>query len=237
MIYITQPTYLPWIGYFSFLDKAEEIIFLDDVQFSKRSWQQRNKIIFKENFLYLTVPVKSKGKRNQLIKDVEIYDNLFFSDHLKKIKHCYNNSQYFSEVFNLLENLRPEISNKTSLSNMNILLIKKICEYLKINIKYSNSSKLNINKKRSEKLAEICKARIKFNLMSNEGTIDYMENDMEIFKRNNIKIKFYKYETVNYRQLSKKFEEKLSILDLMFNEGPNSLKIIRKGLQEINPLR
>ena len=49
MIYITQPTYLPWIGYFGFLQKSSEVVFLDDIQFARRSWQQRNKIMFGKN--------------------------------------------------------------------------------------------------------------------------------------------------------------------------------------------
>ena len=234
MIYITQPTYLPWIGYFSFLDKAEEIVFLDDVQFSKRSWQQRNKIFLNNDYQYLTVPVESKGKSNQLINEVKIFDNLFFNDHLKFIKHSYRRATYFSEIFDLLQSLNNKISLEKSILNINILLIKKLCEYLKIEIKYSKSSELNINKKKSDKLIEICKVKFKYKLMSNEGTIDYMTKDTKKFEKDNIDVIFFKYNNIEYKQLTKKFIQQLSIIDLLFNEGPNSVKIIRDGLEKIN---
>ena len=62
MLFISQPTYLPWIGYFAYLDISNKVVFLDDVQFNRRSFQQRNKIIKKGiSTQYLTIPVKKKA--------------------------------------------------------------------------------------------------------------------------------------------------------------------------------
>ena len=97
MIFITQPTYMPWIGYFSFLLKSKKIIFLDDVQFSRRSWQQRNKIKHINEELLLTVPVISKGKKNQNINEVRINNKTnFVEKHLKSISLSYKKCKYFS---------------------------------------------------------------------------------------------------------------------------------------------
>ena len=71
-IAISQPTYLPWQGYFALIDYVDEFIFLENIQFNKRSWQQRNKIINNGKEIFLTVPVKSKGRFNQNIIDVEL---------------------------------------------------------------------------------------------------------------------------------------------------------------------
>jgi hypothetical protein len=62
---ISQPTFLPWAGYFGLLDFVDEFVFLDDVQFNKRSWQQRNNIKINNQTFFLTVPVISKNKYNQ----------------------------------------------------------------------------------------------------------------------------------------------------------------------------
>ena len=70
MLYITQPTYFPWIGFFSFIEKSKKIVFLDDVQFVRGKWQQRNKIINQNTFQYLTVPVKKKGLYKQNLNEV-----------------------------------------------------------------------------------------------------------------------------------------------------------------------
>ena len=75
---ISQPTFMPWVGYFAFLDRVDKLIFLDDVQFEKRSWQQRNNIKLNNQKYLLTIPVKSKGKFKQKISEVEIlnYKNI-----------------------------------------------------------------------------------------------------------------------------------------------------------------
>ena len=64
MIVISQPTYLPWVGYFSLINEAKTFIFLDDVQFNSRSWQQRNRVLNNDMVKYLTIPVKKKVKRS-----------------------------------------------------------------------------------------------------------------------------------------------------------------------------
>ena len=74
---------MPWIGYFSFLINSEKVVFLDDVQFARRSWQQRNKIFKKNSFQYLSVPVIKKGNYNQNLNSVKIKDPFFFREHLK----------------------------------------------------------------------------------------------------------------------------------------------------------
>lgn len=78
MLYITQPTYFPWIGFFSFIMNCKKVVFLDDVQFVRSKWQQRNKIYNKNTFQYLTVPVIKKGLHNQNLNEVELKDNFFF---------------------------------------------------------------------------------------------------------------------------------------------------------------
>ena len=69
---ISQPTYLPWIGYFDLIDQVDAFIFLDSVQFEKQSWQQRNRIKTPKGLQWLTVPVMFRGRFGQLIHQVEI---------------------------------------------------------------------------------------------------------------------------------------------------------------------
>ena len=73
-IAISQPTYLPWQGYFALIDYVDEFVFLENIQFNKRSWQQKNKINSNGKELILTIPVKTKSKFYQKICDVEIAD-------------------------------------------------------------------------------------------------------------------------------------------------------------------
>ena len=97
-IAIMQPTYLPWAGYFELIDNCDLFIFFDDVQFVKKSWQQRNKIKTPKGELLLTVPVLTKGKRGQLIKDVHINNDLSWrSKHLVSIESNYQRAPFYKE--------------------------------------------------------------------------------------------------------------------------------------------
>ena len=69
---IMQPTYLPWAGYLAMIEKVDIFVFLDSVQFARRSWQQRNRIKSANGELMLTVPVHRKGLRDQKIQNVRI---------------------------------------------------------------------------------------------------------------------------------------------------------------------
>ena len=102
---ISQPTYLPWIGYFDLIDQVDRFVFLDTVQFEKRSWQQRNRIRTAEGLLFLTVPVIVKGRFEQKIKDVEIESPFFVRKHLRTIESNYRRAPFFGQYFEELAGL------------------------------------------------------------------------------------------------------------------------------------
>ena len=234
MLYITQPTYFPWIGFFSFIEKSEKVVFLDDVQFVRGKWQQRNKIFNQNTFQYLTVPVKKKGLYKQPLNEVEVNDGIFYKNHLKKLKHTYSKALFFEEIYEEFLSLDKDISNIKNLSEINIIIIKKILDLVQIDKNFIVSSKLKIEGKKSEKLKNICLELGYKDLLNNEGSKDYILNDIEIFEKNNINLYFFKYENIKYKQLGNYFIENLSILDLLFNVGKDCKKIIKNGLTIIN---
>ena len=77
---ILQPSFIPWIGYFSIIKKSDFVVFLDHVQFVKRSWMQRNKIKSNNEELMISVPVETKGKRYQALKDVKVNLNFIINN-------------------------------------------------------------------------------------------------------------------------------------------------------------
>src|SRR5271155_2267040 len=96
---ITQPTYLPWLGYFDLIDQVDAFVLLDSVQFEKQSWQQRNRIKTPNGLQWLTAPVRTKGRSAQLIKDVEIAETDFYIKHLNLIQTNYRNAPFFENWF------------------------------------------------------------------------------------------------------------------------------------------
>ena len=135
IIAIIQPTFLPWCVYMSLIEYVDEVVFLDNVQFDKRSWQQRNKIKTANGTLTLTVPVITKNLFNQHIKDVKIdYSSVFQKKMIRSISQNYSKSIYFedysNELFSLIENTHK------SLLDLNINLISFLCEKLNIELNF-----------------------------------------------------------------------------------------------------
>ena len=231
MLVISQPTYLPWIGYFGLIDSSSKFIFLDDVQFDRRSWQQRNKIIINKKEEYLTIPIVKKGKRDQLLKDTLINNKDFYKNHLKSIYYSYSKTKFFKNYFKHLESLLEPINSQNNLSDINILLIKNISNFIGINSEFIKSSDLNQSGKRSEKLINICKLFNAKKYLSNEGSNDYLKNDINKFKSNNIEIYIQHFNSTQYLQKSNNFIPYMSVLDLLFNEGDRSMDIIRSSTE------
>ena len=224
---IMQPTYLPWIGYFGLIDKVNTFIILDSVQFSKRSWQQRNQIKTANGAMFLTVPVSSKGKRGQLINQVEIdITRNYHRAHIASLANNYRKSPYFSEyspeLFSLLE------KNHVNLSELTSELIVWFCKALGIttSIKYSN--KMENKGTKADLLAMLCQQLDVAEYVSALGSREYLE-ESGIFNKLGIPIKYNEYDHPEYSQLFGEFIPYMSIIDLLFNVGPESLSVIREG--------
>lgn len=229
---IMQPTYLPWIGYFDLMDQVDIFVFLDDVQFSKQSWQQRNRIKTPNGPMWLTVPVFSKGVRTEdkTIMEIYISDNKFWEKHAKAIKINYSKAEFLEHYFDGLVNIISK--NTTKLVDLNVELIKYIKDLLSIKTQLVRSSELNVKGVRSEKLAKICEKLGVKTYISPIGSIKYLLEELEEFKARNINVLFHNYEHPFYKQLYGDFLPYMSVIDLIFNEGRDSIRIIRSGRKE-----
>jgi hypothetical protein len=231
---ISQPTFLPWAGYFALIDYVDEFIFLDNVQFTKRSWMQRNKIKSNDKELYLTIPVNSKKKYLQKIKDVEIDYNHFKKNKiLTSIKMSYSKSEFFNKYFGIVEKVFDKKNIK--LVDLNISLITEISNA--INIKTPKLILSNLDNNFSEintnLLKKICQLRKCDEYISTIGAKNYM-GDINKFEDTKINISFFEFFYSEYKQIGQKFITHLSILDLLFNEGPNTINILRKNFKLAN---
>ena len=216
---ITQPTYFPWLGYFYLIFKSDKFIFLNDVKTegkgTSKGWQRRNKIKCSYNLeTFITIPTTKKSK-NQLINEVEIVEKKYFEKHLEKIQQEYKKTVYFDEIFSFLKSIyKKEIYN---LSELNIYIIKTICKKNSIKIDYEVSSNLKTTSAKTERLIEICKKFKSKHYISTPGSKVYLNEGL--FKKNDIKLEYIDYPTFVYKQDSKKFLDKLSVLDFLFNNG------------------
>jgi hypothetical protein len=224
---IMQPTYLPWSGYFDLMDQADLFVFLDIVQFDKRSWQQRNRVKTERGELYLTVPVRSKGRFEQRVAEVEIDETARFADrHVRTVEMAYAKaacaSPFLAEWTGVMRRAH------TRLADLNIALIEFIRDALGIRTETLRASSLDVSGKRVELLVEICRAVGADRYLSPAGARAYIEEN-DLFAVNGVELAYQAYTPPTYRQLHGAFVPSLSALDLLLNEGAASLSLIRAG--------
>lgn len=223
---IMQPTFLPWLGYFDLIDASDTFVFLDDVQFDYRSWQQRNKIKSLNKELLLTVPVKG-GEKKQKINEIQIdKDSNFKKKHLNSIYINYKKSRYFDEIYSNVEAIFQK--DHQYLVDLNIDLIVFFCKYLNIHSTFLKSSQLDNILKKDELIVEILKKLNSKIYYTPLRSIEYLKKNI-FFQKGDLKVYYQDYKLNHYKQLNDNFIDKLSVLDLLMNEGNNSKKILLSG--------
>lgn len=227
-IAISQPAYLPWLGYFDLMDQVDTFVLLDSVQFEKQSWQQRNRIKTPSGLQWLTVPVVFRGHFGQRIQDVEIRDPEFSRKHLRAVELNYRRAPFFRPYFSEFAEILQD-SSGLSLLELNQRLILWFCRVLGVRTEILRSSELNGKGKRSDLLVSLCRLLGAKTYLSPLGSAVYLTEDISRFLDAGIEVEFQHYEHPEYRQLFPPFQSHASVLDLIFNEGEASSSIVRSG--------
>lgn len=225
---IFQPTYLPWLGFFKAIDWADRFVFLDDVQFEKHSWQSRNRIKSPQGDLVLTVPTVRNFPQN--INEVKInYAQDWVKKHLDSMQSCYNKVPFFTEFFPVLEDIYQRVPKK--IMDLNVIIIRQICEWLKIDTEFSFSSDLSTaDLHKNEKLIAILEKLGADQYIYAQGAKEYMEEARDQYSSKNIKLIPLCFEHPIYPQLHGNFMSHLSIIDAFFNCGKMNTRIMLKNI-------
>ncbi|MEW6685307.1 MAG: WbqC family protein [Candidatus Edwardsbacteria bacterium] len=223
-----QPNYLPWLGYFHKMTNCDIFVFLDDVQFARRSFTHRTRIKFIDGRAgWLTVPVKKKGRYFQKINEVKINNEEDWQTrHLKTLEHCYKKAPYFHDYDDLLELIYKD--SWENLSKMNLEIVKKIAHYLKISPQFLLASEMNVEGKGTDLIISLCQKCQANVYLSGRGGERYLEK--EKFDAAGIQLLFSKFSSPRYPQLWGNFVPNFSIVDLLFNVGEKSAEILRDKL-------
>ena len=223
IVSVHQPQYLPWLGYFDKIDKADAFVLLDNVQFKKNEWQNRNKIKTAAGGQWLTVPVTYRFP--QLINEVEINNRERWQhkqqqaliSNYKKAPHWDALEPFFTDLFQ---------SQWQTISQLNIHVIKTLVKILGIKTHLHIASEMgNFPEDPDERLIAITKYFGADTYLAGSGGRDYM--DMDKYDRNSIKVLFQDYRHPVYDQLFGDFLPYMSVIDLIFNNGDDSLRILR----------
>lgn len=230
LVAISQPTFLPWLGYFSILDEVDDFVFLDDVAFTHRSWQQRNRVRGPQGLQWITIPVKTANRRDQLIQDAEIDTEFGFPEkQLTTLRHLYGKSDNWTAVGDLVSKAMTDATAHKSLSKMNCDLVTGIAQWLGIETRFHLASELDSQAGRSEKLASIVEGFGGKTYLSTPGSVDYLLEEKESFERQSIRVEIHQYEHPVYEQRFEPFISYASVVDLIFSPETDPLKIIRSG--------
>ena len=222
IVAIHQPEYLPWLGFFKKMMNVELFVFLDDVQFRKKGWQNRNRIRINDGTTLLSIPVHTHSypKINEVTIDNEKNWSI---RHKKSILYNYAKAPYFDEIKDFIESIFEK--KFQYLVDLNTEIIKFIMNELEIKSKIVFSSELEISKKGSDRVLDICKAVDADHYIT--GTF-WAESNLRVeeFKKSNIDIEFQKFQHPIYKQIHGEFIPEMSIIDLLFNEGRKEAKKI-----------
>lgn len=221
---IMQPTYLPWSGYFNLIYNTDIFIFLDDAQYSKGSWHNRNLILNNLKKKWITISLKKHKLKTNLNK-IYLHDlEEWKIDHVNLLKQSYFKHPFYNSVEEILNFI---LTVKTNiLSELNITLIKFVCEKLCIKNKFIQSSHLKVDtQKRTDKLINLLKNFNVTEYFSPQGSMAYLLDD-NFCNKTTINLKFSKFKTREYPQyLSKNsYFDKLSVVDVIANLGWSGAK-------------
>ena len=227
-----QPVYLPWLGLFHKIILADYFVSFNQVQYLPKDWNNRNKIKTDKGSLWLTVPVLRSGYREKTIAEININNDTRWNiKHWKSIKQFYGKAPYFNRYSNFFEDVYIK-KEWEYLIDINEYMLKWFLDELSIKTKFLDAKEYYLKGKKSDLVLDMCKKlKAKTYIFGKHGT-DYA--DLVSFEENNIDIIFQDYRHPKYHQLYPGFIPYLSIIDLLFNYGPNSKEILlRNNIEKI----
>lgn len=228
---IMQPYLFPYVGYFQLINAVDKFILYDDVNYIKKGWVNRNRILVNGKAHLFTVPLKN-ASQNVLIKDIELaVDEKWRKKFLQTIFYAYKNAPFFDITFSIVK----EVINTKSkfLRDWHLKSYWLFMAYLDINTEIIETSRKyeNINLKSQERILDIC-IKEKGNIYINPiGGQDLYSK--ELFSNKGIALNFLKSKDIIYKQFINKFVASLSIIDVMMFNNKNEINELLNKLELI----
>ncbi|QPJ64873.1 MAG: WbqC family protein [Candidatus Nitrohelix vancouverensis] len=223
---ILQPSYLPWLGFFDQMARVDRFVFLDDVQFTRRDWRNRNKIRTPQGWAWLSIPVLQKNQFRQSLKDTRIDSSAPWArKHREAIRLNYCRAPYFDLYFPQLES----IYNKDFrfLVDACYAGIELMAEALGIGVETLRASQIDAPGMKADRILALCNRLNADHYLSGDAAQNYLL--AEAFEQRGIALEFQGYQHPEYPQRFPGFVPYLSTLDLLFNCGESSLSILKQG--------
>ena len=215
-----QPVYLPWLGLFHTIAISDLFISFDQVQYLKKDWNNRNKIKSQQGPIWLTVPVLTKGHYKKRICDIEINNSLPWArKHWRTIKTAYAKAPHFSKYADFFEDLYRQ--KWDTLNGLNLYMLKWFLQTLGIKVPVRSAGEFHFKGTKSTLVLDMCSQVDADHYLF--GALGKNYADLPSFEQAGISVHFQNYIHPVYPQLHGEFISHLSIIDLLFNCGDESL--------------
>ena len=225
VVAIHQPQFLPWLGYFDKVDRSDVFCLLDTVQYKKNEFQNRNKIKTSQGWQWLTVPVTYRFP--QRILEVGVNQTVDWQrKHLRSLETSYRKAPFFDTYITRFEEFYQQ--SYEMLVDVNVACIRLLMDLLGLEQKVILASSLQVDTDDPTlRLVKICQVLAGDAYLSGKDGAKYM--DLDAFHSHQLEIVFQDFNHPEYPQCYGPFEPNLSVVDLLFNCGPESLTIIREA--------
>ena len=224
-VVVIQSSYIPWKGYFDLINLADEFVVYDDVEFSKGTWRNRNRIKTVRGTRWLTIPIRYKGQSRARIDEIHASDPAWGADHWRALVESYREAPYFGEYCGRVEHLyldQPE----TGLSVINVRFISTLCGLLGITTPITRSTDYRPRGSGTERLVDLLGKARATRYISGPAGKGYIEDSR--FAEAGIELEWMDYRGYDaYPQLHPPFEHAVTVLDLLFNVGPRAPQYLK----------
>jgi len=230
---IVQSNYIPWRGYFDLIGLSDEFIILDTVQFTKNDWRNRNLIKTARGTDWLTIPVVTAGRLTQTIDETCIADKRWARRHMGQITAAYSTAPHFEDTAHWLFPHIANLADEPRLTVINEHLLSVVSMHLGLATRIRRSSDIFDAAEMSimeptTRLVAMCQASGAGSYLSGPAAKSYL--DEGAFAAAGISVRWMSYEGyAEYPQLWGTFEPRVSIIDLMFNSGPDACRYLKCG--------
>ena len=223
---VLQPGYLPWLGFFDQLRRADVFVYYDDVQYDKHGWRNRNRIKTQSGPRWLTVPVRHSGRPR--ILDIEIDARTPWArKHVASLRQAYARAPFLTRYLPALEELLERKWER--LVDLDIACANVMAAWFGLQRRIERASALGIDGGRSERLVDLCRHFGATRYVSGDAARAYL--DVPLFAQHAIQVEWQQYSHPTYSQLHGDFIPYLSALDLLLNCGDEAPLIAFSGMQ------
>jgi WbqC-like protein len=222
-VVVLQPGYLPWLGFFDQMRRADVFVYYDDVQYDTHGWRNRNRIKTQQGPLWLTVPVRHSGLSKPRILDVAIDARTNWArKHVASIRQAYAAAPFVKQYVPALEEVltRPW----EQIVDLDLAVTALMAEWLGVRPRIERASALGIEGGQTERLLNVCRHFGATRYLSGSAARDYL--DVALFESHGIAVEWQDFTHPVYPQLHGEFVPYMSALDLILNCGAESRAVL-----------